>query len=97
MRVILIAAAMTLVAGSAFAGADFTLKDKGTNAQGNCVGVASSAGTGNGAVVGGNGTMNGQPLPASGGGSDQTTFPGSRAAEVHAAQQAPCNRADLPN
>lgn len=77
-KVALFAAAAGMVAftGTAFAGATFEIKGKGTKSQGSCVGQASSAGTGNGAVIGGNGTQG-----------DQTTPPGSRAAEVHAVQQ----------
>lgn len=76
-----------LISTSAFAAADFTIKPQGTKSQGNCVGVFSSIGTGNGGVVGGNGT----------GGADQTTTPGSRAALVHEAQQADCSAFQQPN
>jgi hypothetical protein len=82
--------AIFVLASPALAGANFELKEQGTKSQGNCVGVFSSQGTGNGAVVGGNGTLNGQPLPESGDGSDQTTAPGSRAEQVRAAREADC-------
>lgn len=86
------AALLTLaLAAPSFAAADFKVKDEAAQkSQGSCVGQASSAGTGNGAVVGGHGTINGQPLPSSGGGSDQTTYPGSRADEVHNVQNSDC-------
>ena len=71
----LIAAITFAATGYAFAGTEFSIKDGGTNAQGNTVGVYSSDGTGNGANIGGNG-----------GTVDQTTAPGSRAAEVQAIQ-----------
>jgi len=45
-----IIAAATLISSAAFA-ANAEIKDQGTKSQGNCVGVASSAFTGNGAVV----------------------------------------------
>lgn len=71
-KLAIIAVSLTLCAGAALAGATFTIKADGTNAQGSNVGVYSSVGTGNGDVIGGNGTTGG----------DQTTAPGTRAVEV---------------
>ncbi len=82
LRFTITAAALSLSASVALAqGANAELKDEPSNAQGSNVGVASSQITGNGAVVGGNGTN-------SFGGTDQTTAPGSRAAAVQALQAA---------
>lgn len=70
--------ALSLVLCAEIAAADgsasFTIKPQGTNVDPEVNGVAwgSSIGTGNGDVIGGNGTS----------GADQTTNPGSRAAEV---------------
>ena len=79
MKKIILAAAFSLLATSAFAGA--TLSTKDTNSHGSAVGVASSGYKGNGDMIGGNGTSGG-----TGDGGDQTTSPGSRSAEVHEVQ-----------
>ena len=79
MKSVILASAIALAATSAFAGATYSLKGDNatdTNGNGNMVGTYSSSGTGNGGVVGGNGT-------AYDGGRDQTTTPGSRAQAVH--------------
>jgi hypothetical protein len=77
-KLIIVSTVLALASSSAMA-ADFQFKD--SNSQGSNVGVASSSGTGNGAVVGGNGTIEGQPLGSPGHewATDQTTGPGSRA------------------
>ena len=92
MKKLFVLAAAMAVSSAAYAGADFSIKPQGTKSQGNCVGVLSSVGTGNGGVVGGNGTQfGGQPVV------DQTTTPGSRAALVHGAQQTDCSSLQQPN
>lgn len=91
MRNLAFTLALIAMTGPALAGANFQVKEDGTKSQGSCVGVASSSGTGNGAVVGGNGTIDGKPLPTEGPGSDQTTTPGSRADEVRTIKEE-CNR-----
>jgi hypothetical protein len=69
MKSIIIAAAIALASTSAFAGA--TLDGPGVSpSNGSATGKSSSSYTGNGDVIGGNGT--------SGGIGDQTTTPGSR-------------------
>jgi hypothetical protein len=50
MKKIAVFAAAMLVSGAAFA-ASAEIKEQGTKSQGSCVGVASSAFTGNGAAV----------------------------------------------
>ena len=76
----LIAAALLVGTAAAYGadGATYQLKTDGTNVapppEGNPVAYYSSNATGNGAVVGGNGTNGG----------DQTTTPGSRAEAVQA-------------
>lgn len=82
MKKLIIAAAALVLASSAPMAADFQYKN--SNSQGSNVGQASSGGTGNGAIVGGNGTIEGQPL--GGWATDQTTTPGSRADLVQAMQ-----------
>jgi hypothetical protein len=79
MKHIILAAALSLAATTAFAGATTTAKDTGS--QGSNVGQASSSYTGNGAAIGGNGdtSMFGRSV-------DQTTAPGSRSDEVHSVQ-----------
>jgi len=80
MKSVILTCAIALAATSAFAGATYSLKGDSandTNGNGNLVGTYSSSGTGNGGVVGGNGTA------YDGVGRDQTTFPGSRAQAVH--------------
>ena len=69
MKSIIIAAAIALASTSAFAGATLDAS-KDTNSNGSLTGQVSSGYTGNGDVIGGNGT--------SGGIGDQTTTPGSR-------------------
>jgi hypothetical protein len=73
MKKIILAAAFSLLATSAFAQATLSMKDNGTNSNGSSIGQQSSQATGNGDWVGGNGTSGG----------DQTTSPGSRADAVH--------------
>ena len=73
MKKIILAAAFSLLATSAFAQATLSMKDNGTNSNGSSIGQQSSQATGNGDWVGGNGTS----------GPDQTTSPGSRADAVH--------------
>jgi len=73
MKKIIIAMALTLAAGSAFAGA--TMAPKDTKSQGSWEGQHASALTGNGDAVGGNGTS----------GLDQTTGPHTRADALGAA------------
>jgi hypothetical protein len=72
MKHIILAAALSLAATTAFAGA--TIGTKESNSNGSVVGQSSSAYTGNGDVIGGNGT-NGV---AGAMGGDQTTGPASR-------------------
>jgi hypothetical protein len=79
MKKIILAAAFSLFATSAFAGA--TLNSKDTNSHGSAVGQASSGYKGNGDVIGGNGNTGTSGV--AGDASDQTTSPGSRSAEVH--------------
>ena len=66
MKKIILAAAFSLLATSAFAQASLGFKDGGTNSNGSSIGQQSSQVTGNGDWVGGNGTS----------GNDQTTSPG---------------------
>ena len=69
-----------MLSTAAVAGANYDIKGSSntdTKGNGNLVSTYSSSGTGNGAVVGGNGTS----YDNSGG--DQTNAPGSRAAAVH--------------
>ena len=65
-KIILAAAALSMVTTMAFAGA--TIDTKTTNSNGTAEGQGASSYTGNGDYVGGNGTS----------GVDQTTGPGSR-------------------
>lgn len=84
MRRLIVAATLFAALSSTAWAADFQFKD--SSSKGSNVGQASSAGSGNGAVVGGNGTIEGAPL--SGWATDQTTSPGSRAALVQELQTA---------
>jgi hypothetical protein len=77
MKKIILAAAFSLLATSAFAGATMTNNDN-SKSNGSVIGQESSRVTGNGDWVGGNGTGAG-PYGAH----DQTTTPGSRADAVH--------------
>jgi len=89
MNKILVLAALAVVASCASAAAaDFQFKD--SKSQGSNVGQASSAGTGNGAVISGNGTIEGVALGSPGfeWATDQTTTPGSRADIVQQLQAA---------
>ena len=76
----ILAAAFALLSTAAFAGANYSLEGKSatdTNGDGNMVSTYSSSGTGNGAVVGGNGTSHDNSNY------DGTSSPGSRARDVH--------------
>ena len=81
MKKIILAAAFSLLATSAFAQATLSMKDSGTSSNGSSIGQQSSQATGNGAWVGGNGV--------NGSANDQTTYPGSRADAVHGVNGAP--------
>jgi hypothetical protein len=75
-----VAAALSLLSTAAFAGANYDIKgtsNTDTMGNGNMVSTYSSSGTGNGGVVGGNGTSYDNS------GIDQTTTPASRAEAVH--------------
>jgi hypothetical protein len=79
MKTMIVAAALSLLSTAALAGAHYDLKGASnidTKGNGNLVATYSSSGTGNGAVVGGNGTSYDNS------GADQTNAPGSRAAAV---------------
>jgi hypothetical protein len=82
MKSIMIAlAVLALTASSTFAAATYNIKgtsNTDTNGNGNLVATYSSSGTGNGAVVGGQGDSYDNS------GADLTTTPGSRAAGVQA-------------
>lgn len=73
MKHLILAAAVSLLTTTAFAGATLTPKANGSNSNG-AVGYDASRATGNGDWVGGNGTQDGVF-----GAGDQTTYPGSRA------------------
>ena len=87
-KIILAAAVLSMASTMAFAGADAAFKDAPSNSQGSGVGIASSQITGNGGVVGGNGTSSYGANPA-----DQTTSPGSRSDAVHAINGTPPGQA----
>lgn len=80
MKKMIMAAAASLLTTAAFAGATYDIKGSSnteTNGNGNMVSTYSSSGTGNGAVVGGNGDSYDNS------GDDQTNAPRSRAEAVH--------------
>ena len=75
-----VAAALSLLATAAFAGATYNIKgasNTDTKGNGNLVSTYSSSGTGNGGVVGGNGSSYDNSH------TDQTNSPGSRSDVVH--------------
>lgn len=80
MKKFALAAFLSLLATSAFAGATMTNNDN-AKSNGSTIGQLSSQVKGNGDWVGGNGTGAG-PYGAG----DQTNAPGSRASEVHSQQ-----------
>jgi hypothetical protein len=86
MKKLALVTAATLLGFSSVALADAVTQPKQTKSQGNCVGFESSSFTGNGGAIGGNGGLQ-----------DQTTFPGSRAEAVHAAQNSPNCQGLRPN
>ena len=80
MKKIILAAAFSLLATSAFAQATLSTNDY-AKSNGSSIGQQSSQVKGNGDWVGGNGTSGG-----TGDAGDQTSAPGSRSAEVHEVQ-----------
>ncbi|HKN04149.1 MAG TPA: hypothetical protein VJY31_09420 [Buttiauxella sp.] len=83
MKKIILAATLSLVTTMAFASATMSPNDN-SRSNGSSIGQQSSAATGNGDWVGGNGTGAGVY-----GAGDQTTEPGSRAALVHGSNGTP--------